>query len=111
MDQQNVSLNISKCESRIDPPVRYVSGLRSWSVLVFSFRFGVVRGAVLGAGAVVSGFKDVAMMGKLVQQRCGHFGIAENAGPFADAQVRGCDNAGAPVELAQQVEGQCSDLP
>ena len=35
-------------------------------------RFGVVRGAVFEAEAVVSGFKDVAMMGKPIEQRSGH---------------------------------------
>ena len=45
-------------------------------------RFRLVRRAVLEAEAVVSGFEDVAMMGKPIQQRGGHLGIAEDAGPF-----------------------------
>lgn len=34
---------------------------------------------------VVSGFEDVAMMGEPVEQRRGHLGIAEDAGPFTEA--------------------------
>ncbi len=67
-------------------------------------RFSVVRRAVLEAEAVVSGFKDVAMMGKPIEQCRGHLGITEDAGPFAEAEVRRDDDAGSLVEFAEQVE-------
>jgi hypothetical protein len=46
------------------------------------------------------------MMGKAVEQRCGHLGITEHAGPVDEAEVGGYDDAGALVELAEQVEEQ-----
>ncbi len=45
-------------------------------------------------------------MGQAVQERGGHLGIAEDGCPFAEAQVGGDDDAGALVELAQEVEEQ-----
>jgi len=45
-------------------------------------------------------------MCEAVEERGGHLGITEHAGPFAKAQV-GCDNeAGALVEFTQKVEQQ-----
>ncbi|MCY1382687.1 hypothetical protein D9M69_707340 [compost metagenome] len=63
-----------------------------------------MRGAVLEAEAVVSGFQDVAVVREPVQQRCSHLGITEDAGPFAEAEVCRDDDAGPLVELAQQME-------
>lgn len=60
--------------------------------------------AVFEAEAVVSGFEDMAMMGKPIQQRRGHLGVTEDAGPFAEAEVCRDDDAGSLVELAQQME-------
>ena len=40
-------------------------------------------------------------MGQTVEQSGGHFGVAEDGGPFAEAEVCGDDDAGALVELAQ----------
>ena len=68
--------------------------------------FGGFRRAVLEAEAVVSGFEDVAAVGEAVEQRGRHLGVAEHGGPFAEAEVCGDDDAGAFVELAQQVEQQ-----
>ena len=45
-------------------------------------------------------------MGEAVEERGGHLGIAEDRGPFAEAEVRGDDDAGAFVKLAQQMEEQ-----
>ena len=56
------------------------------------------------AEAVVSGFKDVAAMGQTVEECGRHLGVAEDSGPFAEAQVRGDDDAGAFVKFAEQVE-------
>ena len=44
------------------------------------------------------------MMREAVQQRGGHLGIAKDAGPFAEAEVCRDDDAGAFVELAEQME-------
>lgn len=64
--------------------------------------------AVLEAEAVVSGFEDVAVVGKPVEQRGGHLGVAEHAGPFTEAEVGGDNDTGALVEFAQQMEEQSS---
>ena len=45
-------------------------------------------------------------MGEAVEQRRGHFRVAEDGRPFAEAQVRRNDDAGALVELAEQMEEQ-----
>ena len=45
-------------------------------------------------------------MGQPVEQRRRHLGVAEDAGPLAEAQVGGDDDAGALVKLAQQMEQQ-----
>ena len=45
-------------------------------------------------------------MGEPIEQCGGHLGIAENAGPFAEAQVRGDNDAGVLVERTEQVEEQ-----
>ena len=45
-------------------------------------------------------------MGEAVEQGRGHLGVAEDGGPFTEAQVGGDDDAGALVEFAQQVEEQ-----
>lgn len=60
--------------------------------------------AVLESKAVVSCFKDVAVMGEPVEQGGRHLGIAEDTGPFAEAQVGRDDDACVLVELAQQME-------
>ena len=46
------------------------------------------------------------MVGQAVEESGGHLGIAEDRGPFAEAQIGGADDTGALVELAQQVEQQ-----
>jgi hypothetical protein len=43
-----------------------------------------------------------------LEQRGGHLGVAEDAGPFAEAQVGRDDDARVLVELAQQMEEQCA---
>ena len=44
------------------------------------------------------------MVREAVEQRGGHLGIAKDAGPLAEAQVGGDDDARVLVELAQQME-------
>ena len=56
--------------------------------------------------AVVPGFQDVAAVGKAVEQAGGHLGITEDAGPFAESEIGGDDDAGAFGKLAQQMEEQ-----
>ena len=57
---------------------------------------------------VVSGFNDMAMMGEPVQKcRC-QFRITEHTRPFREAQVGGNNYAGLLIQLADQVEQQCS---
>lgn len=46
-------------------------------------------------------------MGQAVELGGGHLGVAKDAGPFAEAQVGGDDDAGALVGLAEQMEEQC----
>jgi len=68
-------------------------------------RFSRSRGRIsLEAKAVVSGLQDVAAVGQAVEECSCHPGIAEDGGPFTTAQVRGDDDAGAFVKLAQQME-------
>ena len=46
------------------------------------------------------------MKGETVQQCRGHLRITEDIGPFREAQVSRDDDAGALIELAEQVEQQ-----
>mmetsp|Transcript_59149 Transcript_59149/g.139299 ORF Transcript_59149/g.139299 Transcript_59149/m.139299 type:complete len:239 (+) Transcript_59149:3674-4390(+) len=48
----------------------------------------------------------MAVVGQPIQKRRGHLGVAEDAGPFAEAQVGGDDHAGVLVELGEQMEQQ-----
>ena len=73
------------------------------SLLLFPRRYGC---ACFEAEAVVSGLEDVAAVGETVEERGRHLGVAEDGGPFAEAQVRGNDDAGAFVKLAEEMEEQ-----
>ena len=42
------------------------------------------------------------MMREAIQQGGGHFGIAKDTGPLAEAQVGGDNNAGPLIEFAEQ---------
>jgi hypothetical protein len=77
----------------VDPPVQ----ARGW-------RGG--SGAVLEAPAVVACLDDVAVMREAVEQGCGHFGIAKNARPFTEGEIRGDDDGRAFVEAADGMEQQ-----
>ena len=59
------------------------------------------------AEAVVSAFKDMAVVGETIQQGGGHLGIAEHACPLAKAEVGGDDDTGLLVEFAEQMEQHC----
>jgi len=56
--------------------------------------------------AVVSRFRDVAAVGEAVEEGCRHPGVAKDCRPFAEAEVRGDDDAGTLLEFAQEVEEQ-----
>src|SRR3546814_16319123 len=51
-------------------------------------------------------FRSIAVVGDAVEQRRGHLGIAEDGGPLAEREVRGDDDAGALIKLADEVEQQ-----
>ena len=72
-----------------------------WCLLPFLFRR---FGAGLKAIAVIAGLQNVAAMGEAIEQGGGHLCVAKNAGPFAEAQVGGDDDAGALVEFAEKME-------
>ena len=46
------------------------------------------------------------MVRQTVEERGGHLGVAEDRAPFAEAQIGGDGDAGALVELAEQMEQQ-----
>src|SRR3974390_3648605 len=75
------------------------------------FLLGEVSGfrrAFLEAEAVISGFEDMTAVGETIEQRGRHLWIAEHGCPFAKAEIGRDDDAGALVELAQQMEEQGS---
>ena len=45
-------------------------------------------------------------MGETVEESCRHLGVAEDGGPFAEAEIGGDDDAGPLVELAEEMEQQ-----
>ncbi len=53
---------------------------------------------------VVTGLYDVTVMGQPVEQRSGHLGIAEHAGPLSEGEVGGDDDGCALVKPADEVE-------
>ena len=46
------------------------------------------------------------MVGEPIEERGGHLGVAEDAGPFAEGEVRGDHDGGLLVEAADEVEQQ-----
>ena len=83
------------------------SGVRQVPMLLL-VRFGGLRRAVLEAEAVVAGLEDMAAVREAIEQRGRHLRVAEHGGPFAEAEIRRDDDAGALVELAQEMEQQGS---
>jgi len=64
----------------------------------------VIVVAAFESPAVVAGLDDVAVMGQPVEQRGGHLGVAEHAGPFSEGEIGGDDDGGALVEPADDME-------
>ena len=62
--------------------------------------------AAFEAPAVVAGLDDVAMVGQAVEQRGGHLGVAEHAGPFTEGEIGGDDDGRSLVEPADEMEQQ-----
>ena len=56
--------------------------------------------------AIIASFENMASVGKPIEQRRGHLRITKDRRPFAEAEIGGDDDAGALVELAQQMEEQ-----
>jgi hypothetical protein len=81
---------------------QWVSRWGQGRIFLLSF-LGFLRRAVLEPEAVIAGLEDVAMVGQSVEEGGGHLGVAEDGGPFAEAQI-GCDNDVGPlVELAHVI--------
>lgn len=55
---------------------------------------------------VVAGPEEMTAMNEEIEQGGVHLGVAKDSGPFAEAEVGGDDDAGAFLELAQQMEQQ-----
>src|SRR6516165_903189 len=86
-------------------------------VLMVALAVGAGRGCGDGASAgclivvaafkaptVVTGLDDVTVMSEPVEQRGGHLGIAEHAGPLSEGEVGGDDDGGALVKPTDEVE-------
>jgi hypothetical protein len=43
-------------------------------------------------------------VGQTIEQRGGHLGVAEHAGPFAEGEIGGDDDGGALVKPADEME-------
>ena len=72
---------------------------RSWSGLRRrSARVARWSGSVLEAPAIVASFDDLAVVRQTIEQRRGHFGVAEDRGPFPEGEIGGDDDRGLLVE-------------
>lgn len=67
---------------------------------------GFLYGTVSEPEAVISGFQDVAVVSEAIQECSRHLGVAEDGGALAEAEIGGDDDAGALVELAEEMEQQ-----
>jgi hypothetical protein len=62
--------------------------------------------SVLEAPALIACFDDIAMVCEPIEHGGGHLGVAEDLRPIGESEVRGDDDGGIFVELADQVEQQ-----
>ena len=60
--------------------------------------------AAFESPAVIAGLDNVTVMGQPVEQRGGHLGVAEHAGPFTEGKVGGDDDGSSLVEPADEME-------
>jgi hypothetical protein len=64
----------------------------------------VILATALEAPAVVPGFDDIAVVSEAAQQGCCHFGVREDARPFAKGEIGSDNDRGALVEPADKME-------
>ena len=57
-----------------------------------SGRRGLGSGSGLEAPSLIAGLDDVAVVGEPVEERGGHLGVSEDAGPLAEGKVGGDDD-------------------
>lgn len=62
--------------------------------------------AAFESPAIIAGLDDVAAMGQPIEQRSGHLGVAEHAGPFSEGEIGGDDDGSSFVEPADEMEGK-----
>ena len=60
--------------------------------------------AAFEAPTVVATLDDVAVVGETVEQRGGHLGVAEHAGPFTEGEIGSDDDRRSLVEPADEVK-------
>jgi hypothetical protein len=60
--------------------------------------------AAFESPAVIARFDDVAVVGQAIEQRGGHLGVTEDAGPFTECEVGGDDDRGPFVQTANEME-------
>ena len=63
------------------------------------------------AEAVVAGLQDVAAVSEAVEERGGHLGVAEDGGPFAEAEVGRENDAGASRYASASRAGAWNGVP
>ena len=56
------------------------------------------------AAATIITQPALVSLGQPVEQRGGHLGVAEHAGPFSEGEIGGDDNGGALVKPADEME-------
>lgn len=83
---------------------RSVLGQGITALLLFSRRYGITG---FEAQAAVASLQYVTAVGQTIEERGRNLWVPKDGGPFAEAQVRGDDDAGAFVELTQQMEEHC----
>jgi len=71
---------------------------------VFLCSVWFLSGTVFESEAVISGFKDVAVMCEPVEQCSRHFGVTKYTCPFTEAKIGRDYDACALIKLAEQVE-------
>jgi len=57
------------------------------------------------AARIVGRRGDLAVICEAVEERCGHLGTADDAGPFTEGEAGGDDDQGVLAEAADQVDG------
>jgi hypothetical protein len=64
----------------------------------------MILGPALEAPTVIAGFDDIAVVSEAIEQRSRHFGVGEDAWPFAKGKIGGDDDRGALIEPTDEVE-------